>query len=101
MLLSKITNLPLLVGLFLIRGGFANAGSPLNRSILMDFTTSDQRGMWNAIDSLTGMSWSGSAFIGGLLADAHDYRYTFLITGFVYLTATVIYSPTLCLVPRE
>merc|ERR1712194_232884 len=101
MLLSKVTNLYLLLGLFLVRGGFANAGSPINRSILMDFTTSDQRGLWNAIDSLTGMSWSGSAFIGGLLADAHDYKYTFFITGFVYLTATMVYLPTLALVPRK
>lgn len=99
-LLSQVQSLPILLGLFLVRGGFANAVSPINRSILMDFTSTEQRGMWNAIDSLTGMSWSGSAFIGGLLADSHDYRYTFLITGMVYLTATVIYSPTLCLVPR-
>ena len=82
---------------------------PIDRSILMDFTPSSQRGMWNAVtlgdllisqqrarsllfpgwilpatcnwsvagsprNSLTSMTWSGSAFLGGLLSDAKDYR---------------------------
>eukprot|EP00929_Paragymnodinium_shiwhaense_P042204 TRINITY_DN21879_c0_g1_i2.p1 TRINITY_DN21879_c0_g1~~TRINITY_DN21879_c0_g1_i2.p1 ORF type:complete len:531 (+),score=61.06 TRINITY_DN21879_c0_g1_i2:114-1706(+) len=100
-LLSEIESLPWLLAFFLIRGGFANSTYPLDRSVLMDFTPSSQRGCWNAISSLTSMTWSGSAFIGGLLADSHDYRFTFLVTALVYATACIIYSPLTCLVPRR
>jgi len=100
-LLSQVESLPILLTIFLLRGGFANSTYPIDRSILMDFTPSSQRGRWNAVESLTSMTWSGSAFIGGLLSDAHDYRYTFLITALVYATACVIYSPLLRIVPRR
>lgn len=100
-LLSELQSLPLLLVVFLIRGGFANSTYPLDRSILMDFTPSEQRGRWNAVESLTSMTWSGSALIGGLLSDQRDYRFTFLITAFVYATACVIYAPLLALVPRK
>lgn len=100
-LLSSLDNLPLLIGVFLVRGGFANSTYPIDRSILMDFTPSGQRGRWNAVESLTSMTWSGSAFFGGLLSDKRDYRYTFLITAFVYATACAMYAPLLALVPRR
>lgn len=99
-LLSEVTWLPVLLVVFLLRGGFANSTYPIDRSILMDYTPSSQRGLWNSIESLTSMTWSGSAFIGGLLSDGHDYRFTFLITAFVYGTACLVYAPLLVLVPR-
>eukprot|EP00931_Biecheleriopsis_adriatica_P031168 TRINITY_DN18302_c0_g1_i2.p1 TRINITY_DN18302_c0_g1~~TRINITY_DN18302_c0_g1_i2.p1 ORF type:complete len:515 (+),score=76.40 TRINITY_DN18302_c0_g1_i2:33-1577(+) len=100
-LLGEVTWLPLLLAVFLLRGGFANSTYPIDRSILMDYTPSSQRGMWNSIESLTSMTWSGSAFIGGLLSDGHDYRFTFLITALVYATACLVYAPLLVLVPRR
>lgn len=100
-LMSQVQSLPLLLAVFLIRGGFANSVYPIDRSILMDFTPSSQRGMWNAVQSLTSMTWSGSALLGGLLSDSRDYRFTFLITAFVYAIACVLYSPLLGLVPRR
>merc|ERR1719433_2197421 len=101
LLLSQVQNLPFLVVVYLVRGGFANSTYPIDRSILMDVTPSSQRGRWNAVQSFTSMTWSGSAFLGGLSADSHDYRFTFLITAFVYALCCVIYSPLLALVPRK
>lgn len=100
-LLSEVQNLPLLLGIFLVRGGFANSVYPINRSIIMDFTPSSQRGRWNAVESFTSMTWSGSAFFGGWLSDAHDYRFTFLITAFLYAVGCLVYAPALKLVPRH
>mmetsp|Transcript_31129 Transcript_31129/g.72474 ORF Transcript_31129/g.72474 Transcript_31129/m.72474 type:complete len:523 (+) Transcript_31129:54-1622(+) len=101
LLMSQVTSLPVLLVVFLVRGGFANSTYPIDRSILMDFTPSRQRGCWNAVESFTAMTWTGSAFIGGLLSDHKDYRYTFLITAFIYATACVCYTPLLVLVPRK
>jgi len=100
-LMSGVKYLPILLVVFLVRGGFANSTYPIDRSILMDFTPSSRRGLWNAVENFTSMTWSGSAVFGGLLADSRDYRFTFFITGFVYATACVIYSPLLCIVPRK
>merc|ERR1712032_920545 len=60
-----------------------------------------RRGLWNAVENFTSMTWSGSAFIGGVLADSHDYRFTFLITAFVYAFGCTIYSSLLLIVPRK
>jgi len=100
-LLGEVTWLPFLLVIFMVRGGCANSTLPIDRSILMDYTPSTQRGMWNAIQSLASMTWSGSAFLGGLLSDSHDYRYTFVITSLVYACACVVYTPLLWLVPRK
>mmetsp|Transcript_15111 Transcript_15111/g.32571 ORF Transcript_15111/g.32571 Transcript_15111/m.32571 type:complete len:494 (-) Transcript_15111:330-1811(-) len=100
-LLSQVSWLPFLLVIFLIRGGFSNSTSAVDRSIMMDFTPSTRRGLWNAVESFTMITWSGSAFLGGLLSDSHDYRFTFLITALVYGIACVIYSPLLGLVPRK
>lgn len=44
-----------------------------------------ERGFWNAVDSL----------------NSGDYRYTFFITGFVYLSASLVTSLLLPFVPRR
>jgi len=100
-LMAELKYLPFLLIVFLVRGGFANSTYPIDRSILMDFTPSSQRGRWNAIESLTSMTWSGSAFLGGLLSDSHDCRFTFLITALIYATGCLTYSPLLGIVPRR
>jgi MFS family permease len=101
LVLWKAQSLPVLIVIFLIRGGLANGTAPIDRSILMDYVPSEQRGRWNAIESFTGATWSGSAFLGGWLSDSHDYRYTFLITAFIYYSASVVYLPLLAIVPRK
>mmetsp|Transcript_6286 Transcript_6286/g.15625 ORF Transcript_6286/g.15625 Transcript_6286/m.15625 type:complete len:515 (+) Transcript_6286:135-1679(+) len=101
LLMTQVSSLPILLAVFLLRGGFANSTYPIDRSILMDFTPTSQRGRWNAVESLTSMTWSGSAFIGGLLSDARDYSFTFLITALVYAVGCCVYAPLLGLVPRR
>jgi len=99
--LAYIENLPLVVLVFILRGAFQNAIYPIDRSIIMDFVPSDQRGRWNSIESISAMTWSGSAVIGGYLMDSHDYRYTFVITGWIYLVACCLRTPLLFLVPKR
>lgn len=100
-LLSRMGNLRILLGLFLVRGGLANGAIPIDRSIVMDFVPSADRGKWNAVESFTSMTWCGSAFLGGYLADAHDYRFTFVISAVLYFASLAAYLPLLWLVPRE
>ena len=40
----QVTWLPFLLVIFMVRGGFANSTFPIDRSILMDYTPSTQRG---------------------------------------------------------
>jgi len=99
--LWKAQPLVLVIFLHIIRGSFMNACSPINSAIIMDCVDSKYRGRWSAIQSLSRVTWSGSAILGGWLADSHDYRYTFLITAIIYSVAAVLYLPLLFLVPRE
>ena len=99
--LAYLESLPLVVCFFVLRGAFQNAIYPIDRSIIMDFVPSDQRGRWNSIESISAMTWSGSAVIGGYLMDSHDYRYTFVITGWIYLVACCLRTPLLFLVPKN
>eukprot|EP00922_Rhytidocystis_sp_ex-Travisia-forbesii_P014576 GHVS01021788.1.p1 GENE.GHVS01021788.1~~GHVS01021788.1.p1 ORF type:complete len:417 (-),score=70.84 GHVS01021788.1:1009-2259(-) len=95
-----VEDIRILLLAFLLRGSFSNAVYPIDRSIIMDYVSSKNRGKWNAVESLTSMTWSGSAVVGGLLADTHDYRYTFLITAGIYTVSLAMYLPLLWLVPR-
>lgn len=101
LVLSQVRNLPVLLAVYLVRGGFANSTNAVDRSILADFTPSSQRGRWSAVQSFTSITWSGSAFLGGILSDSHDYRFTFLITALLYCGSCLIYMPLLWLVPRN
>lgn len=99
-LLAYLRWLPSVLVVFVIRGALANAIYPIDRSILMDFVPSSERGRWNAAESISSMSWSGSAVIGGYLMDAYDYRQTFVITAFIYLVSASLRIPLFFLVPR-
>ena len=62
----------------------------------MDAVPKNQRARWNSLESITRMTWSGSAFLGGFLTDRFGFRVCFLITAIVYSCATL---PLLLLVP--
>jgi len=100
-LLWKAESLPLVLFLYIIRGSFMNAKGPIDQAIVMDCVDTKFRGRWSALQSISRFSWSGSAILGGLLADSHDYRYTFFITGVIYASSAVIYSPLIFLVPAK
>jgi MFS family permease len=99
--LAYLENLYLVVLVFILRGAFQNSIYPIDRSIIMDFVPSDQRGRWNSLESISAMTWSGSAVLGGYMMDSHDYRYTFVITAWIYLAACVLRIPLLFLVPKQ
>eukprot|EP01071_Lankesteria_metandrocarpae_P008142 Lankesteria_metandrocarpae@DN4881_c0_g1_i3.p1 len=96
-----LENVWIMVIFFILRGSFQNAGYPIDRSIIMDYIPSKRRGIWNAVESVTSMTWSGSAVVGGILADTRDYRYTFFITACIYLVGSAVYVPLLWMVPKN
>lgn len=85
----------IIVPIYVARTVLMNATAPLHKSILMDHCPKNSRGRWNAADSIVTFGWSGSAFLGGILADAHGFGFSFLITaalqsvGFLLLFALV------------
>jgi len=90
--LISLTSMPALftVPLVLLRNATMNAASPLVQSIIMDMVPQQHRGKWSSIASLRRMTWSGSAFVGGLLSDSHDYRFAFFATACVHSVAGVV-----------
>ena len=99
--MAKSKNLELLLGVYFVRSALVNSAYPIDRSIVLDYTPSGQRGRWNAVGSLSMGVWSGFAFLGGELADSHDYQYTFLITSFIYGVSCLIYLPLVFIVPIQ
>jgi len=73
--------------LVILRNTLMNSGGPLIQAKVMDLVPQQHRGKWSGIFSLRRMTWSGSAFIGGVLSDSHDYRYAFFITACVHTVA--------------
>jgi len=64
---------------------------PIKKSLLMDFCARENRGFWNAVDSITRFGWSGSAVLGGYLIDRYDYGATFLATGCMLFAAACLW----------
>jgi MFS family permease len=64
---------------------------PIKKSLLMDFCARENRGFWNAVDSVTRFGWSGSAVLGGFLVDRYDYGATFLATGVMLFAAASLW----------
>ena len=85
-----------MASLFIFRTAIMNGSAGIKRSILMDAVPKAQRVRWNSLESITRLTWSGSAALGGVLIDALGYRQTFLITAIVYTIST---TPLLLLLP--
>lgn len=78
------------ISLYLVRTAAMNAGYPTQRAIMMDVVPKKDRGKWNSLESFTTFTWTGSAALGGYLITSHDYRYTFRLTGILYIIGTVV-----------
>jgi predicted MFS family arabinose efflux permease len=91
----------LIIIVFLLRTSLMNAPMPLVRSILMDYTSSKSRAKWSSLESLTSFGWSGSAVVGGILADRVGYGYTFLITASMQFLSVLLLSLVLPLVHNK
>ena len=76
-------NAAIIVPVYIVRTVIMNCTSPLKKSILNEYVPSNARGRWNAFDSVTRFGWSGSAMLGGAIADSYGYGATFLATAAV------------------
>lgn len=83
----------LIVAVYLFRTGIMNSTYPLLESVLMDNIPSNKRARWKSLESISAFGWTGSALLGGILADEHSYRFTFLITAFLQLTGAILLIP--------
>jgi MFS family permease len=86
--------------LFVFRTAIMNSGSGMKRSILMDAVPKSQRVRWNSLESITRMTWSGSAVLGGFLVDQYGFRFCFLITAIVYSVSTTPFLLLIYLLPK-
>ena len=59
----------------------------------------DQRARWNLFALVSATGWSGTAFLGGVLADKIGYRRTFCITLGFHVASLLCLLPLLWLVP--
>jgi hypothetical protein len=78
---------------FIARNSCMNCTFGMSRSVVMDCVPKEQRGKWAAVESFSSFTWAGSATLGGYLADAHGYKYTFLITAVVHYIGSCMLLP--------
>lgn len=101
--MSYCRSLYLVIPLYLLRGAFMTSRIPIIRAVILDLVPTDKRGRWNSFSSIRIFSWSGSAALGGLIADAAggDYRATFVVTAGLHTCTAVLTSLLLSIYPKE
>jgi len=78
---------------FLLRYGFMQARDPILNAIVNDVVPPEQKSKWNSFNSLRSLSFSGSALIGGLLADSYGYEFSFFVTVITLFVCTILLIP--------
>jgi len=86
---------------YMMRFAFLHARDPMLYSMTMDCVPESQRSRWAALNSLRTLSFSGSALIGGFLADKYGYDMSFHVTVISLLACTVFFVPCLVWFPRS
>jgi MFS family permease len=100
--LAFYPSIGLMVALFLVRGALMNATTPLSRSIVMDYVSKKQRGIWSSLQTVAwGLFWNVSALLGGFLIGDDNFRLCFLITAGIYVLGTSIIIPLVPMIHRE
>ena len=66
--------------LWIGRTSLMNSCSALTKSIIMDAVPQCERGKWSALESVNMFSWSGSAFLGGILVGEEGIIFNFTLT---------------------
>lgn len=72
----------------ILRTAFMNSPSSLTKSVLMDHVPKEERAKWASLESVSMVSWSGSAALGGILVDAEGILFNFCFTAFLQFLAT-------------
>ncbi|KEG11818.1 cystatin-like cysteine protease inhibitor domain-containing protein [Trypanosoma grayi] len=78
---------------YVARMSLINSTMGLSRALIMDIVSEERRGMWNAVESIQSASWSGTAVVGGYLADRLGYGAAFIFTFGFHLTACFMIAP--------
>ena len=71
------------------------------KSILNDYVKKEERGFWNALESITRVGWSGSAMVGGVIVNRFGFGWSFGLTAGMQALAWCIRCALLPLVPRH
>ncbi|KAH9600658.1 Major facilitator superfamily [Trypanosoma melophagium] len=83
----------LVVTFFIIRNATMNSTMGITRSVIMDRVRKESRAKWSAFESFSSFTWAGSAVVGGYIAEAKGYQFTFFITAMIH------YAGVLALIP--
>lgn len=89
------------LALHLMRSALANCTTPISTSISMDFVPSHTRARWSSSGSVVQACWSGSAALGGVLADRYGYPFVFVLTAVFQSVGTLIQATLLPIVPKK
>jgi hypothetical protein len=65
------------------------------------FVPAHSRARWSSLNALVQAVWSGSAAVGGVLADAYGYYELFYLTAVCHVAATALQATLLPIVPRQ
>ncbi|CAJ1035021.1 putative Major Facilitator Superfamily/Sugar transporter [Leishmania shawi] len=90
---STATTLPGIIALFLCRNALMNSVLGITRSVIMDCVTKDSRAKWSALESVSLVSWTGSAMLGGYITKQHGYRRNFVVTAVLQFSAALLMIP--------
>ncbi|PWV04243.1 hypothetical protein C3747_158g62 [Trypanosoma cruzi] len=97
LLLMGVTHLHLsiLVPIFVLRNALMSCTIGVSRSVIMDCVPKSSRAKWSAFESFASFIWAGSAVIGGYIAGAKGYQFTFLITSMLHYVGICVLVPAM------
>jgi len=95
------TNAFVMVPLFMIRCMLAWSIGALQGSIVADYTPKSTRARWKALNSVSGMGFSGSAAAGGWIIDNYGFGACFTVTAMLQLMSIPLFCSLLQVVAKE
>ncbi|KPA82345.1 hypothetical protein ABB37_03434 [Leptomonas pyrrhocoris] len=78
---------------YVFRNAFMNCSAGLSRALLMDLVPKERHSRWNALESVQSAGWSGTAILGGVMADHLGYGAAFIFTFFFHFVSTSALLP--------
>ena len=78
---------------YVFRNAFMNCSSGLSRALIMDLVPKERHSRWNALESVQSAGWSGTAILGGIMADHLGYGAAFIFTFFFHFFSTSALLP--------
>merc|ERR1712151_1084882 len=98
----SLWRLPLvIVPICILRTTFTSVGWPLINSVLNDFVSKEHRSKWNSLQSIAGLGWSGSAFVGGIIIEHFGFTMVFYCTAAMQAISVLLRFVIMPLVPRS